>query len=71
MSPGEPSSRAVYQAVEVPFSAWHSLPSDILRSLNSIVFCALAAQFGEPYERFTWGPAEYVEHGVARCEAES
>ena len=67
----KPSERAVYRAVQVLFSARHSLRSDILRSLDNIVFCASAARFGEPYERLTRDLAEYVEHDTARCEAES
>lgn len=66
-----PSAHAVYRAVEVLFYARHSLPSDVLRSLDCIVFCAPAAQFGEPYERNMRDLAEYAEHDVARCKAES
>jgi hypothetical protein len=67
----KPSERAVYQAVEVLFTARHSLPSDVFRSLDCIVFRASAARFGEPYEDFTRNLGKYAEHDVARCEAES
>lgn len=49
----------------------HQLPNDVLRSLQSIWFCASAARFGQPYEPF-WedqDAAAYAEHNTAECEA--
>lgn len=61
----------VYDAVEMLTRHRHRLPSDILRSLESIWTCASAARFGEPYEKF-WlhdnFQSRFQGHDVEKCE---
>ena len=62
-----------YDAVEAIAKCRHHLPSDILRSLGDIWFCASAARFGQPYEPF-WkeqDAAAYAAHNTAECEDEN
>jgi hypothetical protein len=57
-------------ATEVLFRRRHSLPSDIIRSLQDIWVCASAARFGKPYEDFIPEPEFFTDHNVAECEAD-
>lgn len=62
------------EAIEVLYAHRHTLPADVLRSLQSIYLCASAAQYGEPYEQ-GWLDVEdfrtyYGDHNAAECEAE-
>jgi hypothetical protein len=59
----------IYAAVELLFTARHRLPGDVIRSLDSIQFCASAALYRAP-EGFEHDPSEYTEHDTAECEAE-
>lgn len=62
-----------YGVVELLADYRHNLPTDILRSLAGIWFCASAARFGRPHEPF-WedhDAAAYAEHNDAECEDES
>jgi hypothetical protein len=58
----------IYAAVELLFTARHRLPGDVIRSLDSILFCASAALYGGP-EGYVPDPQEWAEHTVAGCEA--
>jgi hypothetical protein len=60
----------VYDATEILFAARHRLPGDVIRSLQSILFCAESALYHEP-EGFAMGPQDYADHGVRECEAEN
>jgi hypothetical protein len=60
----------VYAATEILFAARHRLPGDVIRSLDSILFCASAALYGQA-EGFEHDPDEYGEHDVQECEAEN
>ncbi|MDW3849678.1 hypothetical protein NMK34_23980 [Micromonospora sp. BRA006-A] len=64
----------VHDAVEVLYAHRHTLPADILRSLQSIYLCASAANYGQPYEQGWLDEGEYLQdygdHTVAGCEAE-
>jgi len=61
----------VYEAVAVLFAARHTLPSDVLRSLQDIWICASAARFGEPYEGWEVDAQAYRDHNVVACESGS
>jgi len=61
----------VYEAVEVLFLHRHSLPADVLRSMQSIYLCASAAQYGEPYERGWLDEEEIASHDLSECETDN
>ena len=65
-----PVADDVYAAIEVLFRHRHTLPNDVLRTLQCIWTCCSAARFGEPYERF-WIDSDdrYRSHNTAECEA--
>jgi rubrerythrin len=58
----------IVDAANLLYRHRHTLPNDVLRSIQSIYDCASAARFGERYE----APADddfYREHDTAECEA--
>jgi len=65
---------AVYEAINVLYVHRHSLPTDVLRSMQSIYLCASAARYGALHE-VGWLDedefrADYGDHDSAQCEAE-
>lgn len=56
-------------AVDVLFAHRHSLPGDVLRSLQSVYVCASAAKYGRPYEEGWLDPEEFASHDVSECES--
>lgn len=63
----------VSQAVDVLFAHRHTLPPDVLRSMQDIWTCASAARSGEPFEVRTWAEirAEIAAHDTAACERDN
>lgn len=59
------------EAIDVLSRDRHALPNDALRSLQSILFCASAARFGEPYEDDLMSAEDYAAHNTAECEDEN
>lgn len=70
-APGAAPGITPCEAVAALFRARHSLPADVLRSLQDIWFCASAAQYGEAHEDPPWEPEDFREHDTAECEEEN
>jgi hypothetical protein len=74
-APPDPDKDPVVAATDRLFANRHHLPPDILRSLEGLLFCASAARYGQPYERFWehggWSDEAFTAHHTACCEAEN
>lgn len=61
---------SLYDAIEVLYFSRHSLPSDVLRSIQDIYTCASAnRRNGEPFETWWFEPEHFRKHNTAECFA--